>query len=387
VGCKQTDCASYSNAHYSYEGYCVCGSSGSINENPADPNKECGRPSTDPACPGCLYACVHLDEECPAAPGAESEVEDAPAVTVTTTMSAAVTPGVVTQDLAPGDIGSGPLNLAALSADVAPPTCEEFCGRLFGGKKGTTVLEATGTYPACRCQADVKDDLGRLRQTIILDGDNRTTSTFDPVSGELRSRETVSLEKERAAIRERLGFKYDEETIDRLLAPERITTWFSSRVEDIETRTSWLNPYFWWQHGVALLDHGFGNDADFVETYHYGRCGDSMLWLEQELSAELAFTDEEGKKTEAMLSITGEKLWNTFNHTALIIRPQGIGNEEWAEAVGRLTDQSRGEDGLSEGRIKDIDPRLLEATVLDPYFRKTTTVKDFIKGWSVIRVS
>jgi hypothetical protein len=65
VGCVQEDCNSYEYAHWSYEGYCVCGSSGSISENPKDPNKECGYPPTYRSCPGCVYACVHFDEECP----------------------------------------------------------------------------------------------------------------------------------------------------------------------------------------------------------------------------------------------------------------------------------------------------------------------------------
>lgn len=69
ISCTQTDCNEIADAHYSYEGYCICGSSGSIAENPADPNKECGYPATYRSCPSCLYACVHLNEECPELPG------------------------------------------------------------------------------------------------------------------------------------------------------------------------------------------------------------------------------------------------------------------------------------------------------------------------------
>jgi len=67
VGCVQTDCkeGKIPNAHPSYTGQCVCGSSGSINENPDDPNKECMYPLDCGPCPGCVYACVGIDEECP----------------------------------------------------------------------------------------------------------------------------------------------------------------------------------------------------------------------------------------------------------------------------------------------------------------------------------
>jgi hypothetical protein len=67
ISCIQENCNNEAipNAHWSYEGYCVCGSSGSIAENPSDPNKECAYPSTYRSCPGCVYECVKLDEECP----------------------------------------------------------------------------------------------------------------------------------------------------------------------------------------------------------------------------------------------------------------------------------------------------------------------------------
>src|SRR3989338_1768236 len=69
VGCVQIDCGSYPNAHYSYTSRCLCGSAGSLYENPADPNKSCNYSQEHAACPGCLYACVHNDEDCPAEPG------------------------------------------------------------------------------------------------------------------------------------------------------------------------------------------------------------------------------------------------------------------------------------------------------------------------------
>jgi len=65
VGCVQKNCGSIPSAHYSYEGYCICGSAGSINENPADPNKRCTLPHGNAACPDCVYACVHNNEDCP----------------------------------------------------------------------------------------------------------------------------------------------------------------------------------------------------------------------------------------------------------------------------------------------------------------------------------
>jgi hypothetical protein len=383
VGCVQTDCASVPFAHYSYEGYCVCGSSGSINENLNDPNKECGYPSDRAGCPHCLYACVHLNEDCPSLETVEAEAE--PAVVV----SNETAEGVVATESVSGEAVINLPTLASLAAEaeVVVPTCTEYCTRLFGGKPGAKILETGGAIPACRCNVDYYDDLNRLVKNVVLAGDQRTTLTFDPTNGDLLSRENMSLEAERSAIRERLGYKYREEEIDRLLESGRVDTWFVARMENIETSTHLYSPAFWWQHAVALLDHGFGNDADFVDTYHYGRCGDSMLWLERELSGELGFSDDPEKKHEAMVSITGEKYWNTINHTSLIIRPQGLENSEWDEMVKKLQEQSGTEAGLSETSLRAIDSRLLDAKVLDPYFRKTTTVKDFIRGWSVIRIS
>ena len=65
VGCVQIDCNNIADAHYGYVGDCICGSSGSMYENPEDPNKECYRDFDYESCPGCLYACVHFDENCP----------------------------------------------------------------------------------------------------------------------------------------------------------------------------------------------------------------------------------------------------------------------------------------------------------------------------------
>ncbi len=65
VGCKQTYCNDIKDAHWSYEGYCICGSSGSETENPLDPNKECYLPADDTSCPSCLAQCKHFNEPCP----------------------------------------------------------------------------------------------------------------------------------------------------------------------------------------------------------------------------------------------------------------------------------------------------------------------------------
>jgi len=69
-GCVQENCNSESipNAHYSYTGDCICGSAGSINENPDDPNTPCRYDKSFSDCPNCVYACVHAKEECPEAP-------------------------------------------------------------------------------------------------------------------------------------------------------------------------------------------------------------------------------------------------------------------------------------------------------------------------------
>jgi hypothetical protein len=63
--CAQKNCNEITHAHWSYVLDCVCGSSGSIDENPKDPNKECSYTPEYESCPGCVYACVHLDEDCP----------------------------------------------------------------------------------------------------------------------------------------------------------------------------------------------------------------------------------------------------------------------------------------------------------------------------------
>ncbi|MFH0829366.1 MAG: hypothetical protein V1907_04280 [Candidatus Kerfeldbacteria bacterium] len=67
ISCIQANCTpdKIPNAHWSYEGYCVCGSSGSIAENVNDPNQECSYPSDYATCPGCVYACVGLKDACP----------------------------------------------------------------------------------------------------------------------------------------------------------------------------------------------------------------------------------------------------------------------------------------------------------------------------------
>ncbi len=74
VGCKQTNCNEIENAHWSYEGRCVCGSSGSENEKLDDPNKECFLPHADTSCPDCIVKCVHFNEKCPSEFGIKEDV-------------------------------------------------------------------------------------------------------------------------------------------------------------------------------------------------------------------------------------------------------------------------------------------------------------------------
>jgi|GEM_PF-1398162 len=70
VGCIQSDCydEAIKHAHWDFTGRCVCGTSGSMNEKPTDPNKECTLPLNCGPCPGCVYACVTHAQECPPIP-------------------------------------------------------------------------------------------------------------------------------------------------------------------------------------------------------------------------------------------------------------------------------------------------------------------------------
>lgn len=76
VGCVQIDCGSIPDAHYGYTGNCVCGSSGSIHEDPTDPNKACYMPETFEYCPRCVYACIGTDETCPHDDDKQESTED-----------------------------------------------------------------------------------------------------------------------------------------------------------------------------------------------------------------------------------------------------------------------------------------------------------------------
>lgn len=68
VQCRQKNCNDVTHAHWDYEGHCVCGSSGSIEENPKDPNQECSYGPDNKSCPSCVYACVGLKDKCPEKP-------------------------------------------------------------------------------------------------------------------------------------------------------------------------------------------------------------------------------------------------------------------------------------------------------------------------------
>ena len=65
AACIQSNCTDVPDAKYSYTGACLCGSAGSIHEDPDDPNKACRRDRDYEACPGCTYACVHSSQLCP----------------------------------------------------------------------------------------------------------------------------------------------------------------------------------------------------------------------------------------------------------------------------------------------------------------------------------
>lgn len=384
IGCQQINCNDIPDAHYSYTGDCICGTAGSINEKPTDPNKSCRYDNSYTSCPGCVYACIHSDEKCPGQqPNPEpisAPIEPSPA---NNTIINPESNRKIIPEIAPPD--------TSIAENIAPPvtapamgtTCEKFCAKLTRGKIFDEVLIATGIYPNCNCTVDNKDENNRLTETVIQNGDTRTTYVYDPETGALIKKNTISIIAERERIREALGFKYNEEQIDALLDDEKINQWFADRMNNIETSADFFTPAFWWQHIVALWDHGYGNSADFVDTYNFGRCGDSMEWLERNLAGELKLTDN---NSEAMLSITGEKYGNLINHTALIVRPTGYSNMEWGDAVQELMNKTRS-GGLTKNDILNLDPKLLDAKVLDPYFKKTTTVREFIKGWSVIKIS
>lgn len=397
VGCVQINCGLVPDAHYSYTSRCICGSAGSVNENPADPNKACYYGNDYSACPGCLFACVHIDEDCP---------DDTPAATVNTNTTSATntnvnsTPRVstnaslnvnqsVNQNVhADNSVAPSPSTSGTGSAD-----CTDVCAKYLRGRNNATVVSANGNPPDCTCQIDVQQG-GEVSQTIKVEGPIETTYTFDPATGALLSRQIINRQDEIERIRQRLGYRYTEAQIDELLAPEKVEAWFHQQMSPIETSTNMLNPQFWWQHVVAILDHGFnGNSADFVDVHNFGRCGDSMQWLERNLSSEMHLgdnPDEPGQKHEAMLSITGEKFSNLLNHTSLLIRPAGISNMEWEDIVTELKQLSGGAEGnpgIVPTKLDRVDPRLLDAKVLDPYKKEITTVREFIKGWSYIRIS
>jgi hypothetical protein len=456
--CIQEDCNDIPDAHWSYVGDCVCGSSGSMYENPEDPNKECAYPPDYEACPGCVYACVHLDEDCPdekdtlqeeAEAEGDSGGEEESVIQEDDQGSETYEEdfedewdwddgdfdwdseeweedfedewdwddedfdwdedeGDDNDDNDDNDQGDDDNDDNDDATDTeqakAPPlstkgtqpkiSCSDVCKKwLFRAEKGV-VVSAEGEYPDCKCQVEHRDKLDRLVKVIEVDGDIKTTYDFDPETGGLKKREKISLSEERERIRKKLGYKYTEEQIDKLLSDQKVNDWFKGMMKDIKTETSLLTFSFWWQHIVAILDHGFSkSDPDFVDTYQFGRCGDSMKWLEKNLAHKLGLTDDRNKagtKSEAMLSITGEKYKNILNHTGLMIRPSGISNQDWADMVKALKGQSggaKGSPGMLPKQINNIDPRLLDAKVLDPYKKEVTTVREFIKGWSYIRIS
>ncbi|MFH1598319.1 MAG: hypothetical protein ABIB97_04605 [Patescibacteria group bacterium] len=402
VGCKQTNCNDIGDAHYSYTGHCICGSSGSINEDPTDPNKECYKGSDNEGCSGCLYACVGLDEDCPGDTGTttntnssnntNTSVSTNPNTNQATNTNA--NQNTNTNSNQNVNISQAGTNISLNTGGTATgPTCESHCNKYLRGHKNAVLTSFSGTFPACKCQIDIKDDLNRLTNTISVDGDNDTTYTFDQ-NGNLTKKVKVNRKEETEKIRIRLGYKYTQEEIDKILDPDKIEEWFLNQIKNIKTETSKLHPQYWWQHLVAIFDHGFnGNSADFVDTYQFGRCGDSMQWLERDLLNKLDINKDPakpGQKHEGLLSITGESYSNLLNHTSIMIRPPGIGNLEWddmVKALKKLSGGSKSNPGIPPNQLKNVDPRLLDAKVLDPYKKEVTTVREFIKGWSYLRIS
>jgi len=381
VGCVQKNCNDISDAHWGYTQNCVCGSSGSIHEKDTDPNKECVYPANHKSCPGCVYACVHHDEDCPADVKKEKDTKgnddkDSKKDNKDTNTSNAPALSAATPTIKP----------ALTTKSSTKKTCAQYCATLKEGGKYDEVLEASGKYPDCKCVVDIRGNDNMLVKTITQNGDKMSTHQFNPKTGALIKKTTISRQEERERIRQQLGYKYSGEEIDALLDDDKVEKWFQFMMRNIDTRSSILDPQFWWQHMVAIWDHGYGNSADFVDTYNFGRCGDSMQWLEQNLSKDVKLTGKNDKRSEAMLSITGEKYGNILNHVGLMIRPKGISNVVWADMVSELISKTQ-KGGMSDKDLRNVDPRLLDAKVLDPYLKKQTTVRKFIKGWSVIKIS
>ncbi|KKW14927.1 MAG: hypothetical protein UY52_C0021G0036, partial [Parcubacteria group bacterium GW2011_GWC2_49_9] len=288
VGCVQINCGTIKDAHYSYTERCICGSAGSEFENPADPNKSCNYPADYASCPGCLFACVHADEDCPDAPGLATNKN-----TNSTTNSSSNANTNKNVNTAANTNQPTNKNINSSNANATPPittqgsispTCADECHKYLRGKKNAEVLSAEGEYPDCSCQIDIRDNGGNVTQTVSVDGSIETTYTFDPSSGVLISKTIFNRKDEIEKIRKRLGYRYTEKEIDELLAPDKVDQWFQGQIKNIKTETGLLHPQFWWQHVVAMLDHGSnGNSADFVDVHEFGRCGDSMMWLERNL--------------------------------------------------------------------------------------------------------
>lgn len=404
IKCAQENCNDIPDAHWSYTSDCVCGTSGSIYEDPNDPNKECYYDADYAACPGCVYACVGLDEPCPDEDSSPGRDDTTRVINVNQNANGnkntnsnqnknvnATNSSNQNQNTNTQEAGT---NIPLSTQGTTAPACQEQCNKYLRGKKNARVISVEGTPPDCECQIDVNNDHGLLTQTIVVEGDNQTTYTFDPASGNLIGRNRVNRREEIERIRQRLGYRYTQEEIDTLLDPDKVDEWFNTQIKPIKTETRMWHPQFWWQHVVAVLDHGFnGNSAQFVDVNQFGRCGDSMQWLERNLSSHLQLgddPDQPGQKHEAMLSITGERYSNLLNHTSIMIRPSGISNSEWEDIVKELKNLSGGaadNPGIKPNNLQNIDPRLLDAKVIDPYKKEITTVREFIKGWSYIRIS
>lgn len=468
--CVQTSCEDgvrYS--HYSSTGGCVCGSSGSMFEDENDPNKECYYPSDYESCPGCIYACLHKDEECPEKFAkkepepldidgvltgdikilSEKEIEekkkkeeeqewedkttnwlgelmdklfptkeedkDNKDKELLEQLNAAWTKTATEEERNPYEITGqgieGGKNISDeelkdifrwpslkddnkqeedeekkdIQENNEDAKCKASCTKFYGHLEGAEILSSGMQNGKCECIVDIKDEKDRVMQSIKAVDEVVTTYTFDK-RGKLLDKKVVDKVAEKEAVRKAQQNKYSEQEIDKLLKDEEIVDWFEEKMKGISTETKVWHPKFWWQHAKSLKDLGMEDNASFVYENGHGRCGESMNWLEQELQKKINL--EDGKKEEAMISITGEKYGGMLNHVGLIIRPEGLSNEEWNDFVLELRAGATGDKkktkGISVRDMKTMDERILKARVLDPYFKKTSTVEEFMEGWSYV---
>ncbi len=169
VGCVQKNCALVPNAHYSYEGYCICGSAGSINENPNDPNKRCTLPHDNAACPDCVYACVHNNEDCPS---------QKPAGQQSTTQPSAQEQERIINALSQSPFGS-PNKTKVVTAGISWEAITSIVKRGFGAIMAGTgwVLDKTTGYQIIQDKGNT--DSGWAGMVVAPNGDYVNVKIFE----------------------------------------------------------------------------------------------------------------------------------------------------------------------------------------------------------------